>query len=149
MIQCQSKRSDKPSKIERFAASGADGVNMGQEERCGINFLTRESTMHEKQLLGVELVVTVSSEDCVAKDTVEIAYGWIMDLSCVEVIIRVSSVVCEAMPKVEGFFSKVVGYTEVGTFLGAEIKQLAERVLGELILGTEYAKPRNTGKLVC
>ena len=58
-------------------------------------------------------------------------------------------VVCEAMLEVKGLFSKVVGYTEVGTFLGAEIKQLAERVLGELILGTEYAKPRNTGKLVC
>jgi hypothetical protein len=122
---------------------------MGQEERCDINFLTRESTMHEKQLLGVELVVTVSSEDCVAKDAVEIAYGRIMDLSCVEVIIRVSSVVCEAMPEVEGFFSEVFGYTEVGTFLGAEIKQLAERVLRELVLGTEYAKPRNTRKLVC
>jgi hypothetical protein len=105
--------------------------------------------MHEKQLLRVELVVTVSSKDCVAEDAVEIAYGWIMDLSCVEVIIRVGSVVCEAVPEVEGFFSKIVGYAEVGTFLGAEVKQLAERVLRELVLDTEYTKPRNTGKLVC
>ena len=94
-------------------------------------------------------MVTISCEDCVAQDTVEIAYGRIMDLSCVEVIIRVSSVVCEAMPKVERFFSKIVGHTEVGTFLGAEIKQLSERVLRELVLGTEYAKPRNTRKLAC
>jgi ABC-type polysaccharide/polyol phosphate transport system ATPase subunit len=79
----------------------------------------------------------------------EVAYGRIMDLCGIEVIVRVCTVVGEAMPKVERLFSKVVGYTEVGTFLGAEIKQLAERVLRELVFSTEYAKPCNTRKLVC
>ena len=48
MIQSQGKRSDKPSEVERFTASGADGMNMGQEEGCGVDFLTRECTVHEK-----------------------------------------------------------------------------------------------------
>ena len=48
MIQCQRNRGDKPSKIERFAASGAYGMNVGQEEGCDVDFLTRECTVHEK-----------------------------------------------------------------------------------------------------
>ena len=93
-------------------------------------------------------MVTISCEDCIAQDTVEIAYGRIVDLSGVEMIIRVCSVVGEAMPKVEKLFSKVVGYTEMGTFLSAEIKQLSERVLRELVFGTKYAKLHDTRKLV-
>ena len=94
-------------------------------------------------------MVAISCEDSVTQDTVEVAYGRIMDLCGIEVIIRVCTVVGEAMPKVERFFSKIVGHTEVGTFIGAEVKQSSERVLRELVLGTEYAKPRNTRKLVC
>src|ERR1051325_11586518 len=94
-------------------------------------------------------MVAISCEDRVAQDSMEVAYGRIMDLCGIEVIIRVCTVVGEAMPKVERFFSKIVRHTEVGIFIGAEIKQSSERVLRELVLGIEYAKPRNTRKLVC
>ena len=53
------------------------------------------------------------------------------------------------MPQIKGFLAEVVRYTEVGTFIGAEIKQSSERVLRELVFGPEDAEPRNTRKLVC
>ena len=94
-------------------------------------------------------MVVISCEDRVAQDSMEVANGWIMDLCGIEVIVRACAVVGEAMPKAERFFSKVVRYTEVGTFIGAEVKQSSERVLRELVFGTENAEPRNTRKLVC
>ena len=93
-------------------------------------------------------MVAISCEDRVAQDSMEVAYGRIMDLCGIEVIVRVCTVVGEAMPKVERFFSKIVGHTEVGTFIGAEVKQSPESVLRELVFGTEDAEPRNTRKLV-
>src|ERR1044072_9774876 len=94
-------------------------------------------------------MVAISCENRVAQDSMEVAYGRIVDLCGIEVIVRVCPVVGEAMPKVERFFSKVVGHTEVGTFIGAEVKQSSERILRELVFGTEDAEPRNTRKLVC
>ena len=48
MIQSQGKRSDKPSEVERFSASGANGMNVGQEKGCGVDFLTGECAVHEE-----------------------------------------------------------------------------------------------------
>ena len=48
MIQSQGNRSDKPSEVERFAASSANGMNMGQEEGCGVDFLIGERAVHEE-----------------------------------------------------------------------------------------------------
>ena len=48
MIQSQGKRSDKPSEVERFAASSANGMNVGQEKGRGVDFLAGERAVHEE-----------------------------------------------------------------------------------------------------
>ena len=93
MIQCQSKRSDKPSEVERFAASSANGMNVGQEKGCDIDLLAGEGAVHEKELFGVELMVTVSCKNGVAKNSVEVTNGRIMDLCGIEVIVGADTVV--------------------------------------------------------
>ena len=98
MIQSQCNRSDKPSEIEGFAAASANRMNMGQEEGCSVDFLICKRAVHEEQLFGVKLMVTIPCENGVAQNAMEVANGGVMDLCGIEVIVGVSTVVGQAMP---------------------------------------------------
>ena len=71
---------------------------MSNQERGDIDLLPSERAMQKEELLGVELVVAVTGEDCVAKDAVEIADGHIMNVGGIQVVVGSGTDIRQTVP---------------------------------------------------